>query len=102
MSNEEFDSKRKNNMKNLIHMYMHSLHDEKDAFWDYIELIDCESHKEHKALWIAIATDELQHFQKIKDAIWADMESHTDMEKAFYHTMHDEYEKMKKCLEKRK
>lgn len=31
-------------------MYMHSLHDEKDAFWDYIELIDCETNKEHKAL----------------------------------------------------
>ena len=30
------------------------------------------------------------------------MEEHTDMEKAFYYAMHDEYEKMKKCLEKRK
>jgi hypothetical protein len=30
------------------------------------------------------------------------MEGHTEMEKAFHDTMHEEYEKMKKCLEKRK
>ena len=83
-------------------MYMHALHDEKDAFWDYIELIDHETNKEHRSLWVAIAHDELEHFQKIKDGVWAHMEEHTDMEKAFYYAMHDEYEKMKKCLEKRK
>lgn len=102
MNNGEFDLKIRSSMKTLMHMYMHSLHDEKDAFWDYIDLIDCETNKEYRSLWLAIAADELQHFQKIKDAVWAGMESHTDMEKAFYHAMHEEYEKMKKCLEKRK
>ena len=83
-------------------MYMHALHEEKENFWDYIELIDAETQKEHRVLWYAIAADELQHFANIKDAIWANMESHTVMEKAFYDTMHEEYERMKKCLEKRK
>jgi hypothetical protein len=89
-------------MKGLIHMYMHALHEVKENFWDYIELIDAEPHKDHRAVWYAIAADELQHFAKIKDVAWANMEGHTEMEKAFHDTMHEEYEKMKKCLEKRR
>lgn len=89
-------------MKTLAGMYMHALHEEKENFWDYIELIDNETNKDRRNLWYAIAADELQHFGKIKDTIWANLDGHTEMEKAFHDAMHEEYDKMRKCLEKRK
>ena len=89
-------------MKTIMGLYMHNLHEEKKAFWDYMELLNCETHKDRKAIWYAIAADELQHFAKIKDTVWSDMTEHTEMEQAFYHELHEEYEAMKKCLEKHK
>lgn len=89
-------------MKTLISMYMHALHQEKDAFWDYLELMDHETHKDHKSIWYAIATDELQHFAKIKDTIWGEKEGRTEMEQAICEEYHEQYEHMKKALEKRK
>ena len=89
-------------MKTLASMYMHALHEEKENFWDYIDLLDHETSKERHTMWYAIASDELQHFAKIKEMIWANMEGHTEMEIAFHDAMHEEYEKMRKCLEKRK
>lgn len=56
-------------MEKLMHMYMHAIREEKEAFWDYIDLIDCEVHKERRSIWYAIAADELQHFAKLKDTI---------------------------------
>ena len=29
---------------------MHNLHEEKKAFWDYMELLNCETHKDRKAI----------------------------------------------------
>lgn len=89
-------------MKNIMSLYMHALHKEKESFWDYIDLIDCENQKERRVIWYAIASDELQHFCKLKDTIWANMGDRTEMEKAFFEELHCEYEEMKKCLEKRK
>lgn len=86
--------------KTITGMYIHVLYEEKDNFWDYIELMDHEPQKEHRALWYAIASDELQHFSKIKEVIWADMSTRTDIEKALYDKVEKEEEKMKKCLEK--
>lgn len=56
-------------MKTLMEKYMHVLMEEREAFWDYMELMDCETKKEHKSIWHAIAADELQHFAKIKDTV---------------------------------
>ena len=89
-------------MKSLPSMYMHMLYDEKEGFWEYIDLFDMETSKDRKAIWYAIATDELQHFAKIKDTIWSNMNERTEMEKALFAELHEEYEKMKKCLERRK
>jgi hypothetical protein len=89
-------------MKTLMDKYMHALSDERDAFWDYVELIECEMAKEHKALFVAIAQDELQHFHKIVSAVWTDMSNKTEMEKAFYHSLMKEYEMMKEYLEHHK
>lgn len=86
----------------LMQQYIHALYDEEDAFWDYIELLENETHKEHKALWVAIATDELQHFAKVKETIWGMSAEHSDMENAFCAELHEKYEQMKKCLEKHK
>ena len=58
--------------------------------------------KEHKALFVAIAQDELQHFHKIVSAVWTDMSNKTEMEKAFYHSLMKEYEMMKEYLEHHK
>jgi rubrerythrin len=87
-------------MKTIMEMYMHALHEERENFWDYVEMMKHETNKDKKAVWYAIASDELQHFHKIKSIVWENLEGHTEMEKAFHETMHDEYEKMKKCLEK--
>lgn len=56
-------------MKTIMGHYMHVLHEEKKAFWDYMDLIKAEPHKDRRAIWHAIAADELQHFAKIKDTV---------------------------------
>jgi hypothetical protein len=56
-------------MKTLMEKFMHALSDERDAFWDYMEIIECEMAKEHKPLFVAIAQDELQHFHKIVSTV---------------------------------
>ena len=89
-------------MKTLMEKYMHTLSDERDAFWDYMEIIECEMAKEHKGLFVAIAQDELQHFHKIVSAVRADMESKTDMEKAFYQSLVKEHKMMSEYLEHHK
>lgn len=89
-------------MKNLMEMYIHTLYEEKEAFLDYIELLDNETSKERRTIWYAIAADELQHYSKLKEAIWSSAEHSSEIELAFYKEMHEEYEEMKKCLEKRK
>lgn len=89
-------------MKNLMEMYIHTLYEEKEAFWDYIELIDNENNKEYRSIWYAIAADELQHYSKLKEIIWGNGEHNSVIESAFFKEIHEEYEEMKKCLEKRK
>lgn len=89
-------------MKNLMEMYIHTLYEEREAFLDYIELLDNETSKERKAIWYAIAADELQHYGKVKEIIWSSAERSSEIELAFCKEMHEEYEEMKKCLEKRK
>ena len=84
-------------MKTIMGHYMHVLHEEKKAFWDYMDLVKAEPHKDRRAIWHAIAADELQHFAKIKDTVWSDMSERTEMEKAFFEELHEEYEAMKHC-----
>lgn len=89
-------------MKTLVEKYMHSLNDERDAFWDYIDIMECEGAKENKSIIVAIAQDELQHFHKLIEIVWADETNKTDLEKAFHSALLCEYEEMKECLEQHK
>lgn len=84
----------------LIQQYIHAIYDEEDAFWDYIEILKSETNTTHKALWVAIATDELQHYGKIKDVLKT--MSQSEMETAFLAELCEKYDCMRKCLEQYK
>lgn len=89
-------------MKTLMEKYMHALNDERDAFWDYIEIMKCEGAKDSKSTIAAIAQDELQHFHKLIEIVWADETNKTELEKAFRSALLCEYDEMKECFEHHK
>lgn len=37
-------------MKTMMGMYMHALHEERENFWDYIEMYKHETNKDKKAV----------------------------------------------------